>query len=1031
MLGRVQNQSLSPVFVGRDAESGVLAAALREVSAPEAHGPRALVLAGEAGVGKTRLVEEFGHGARRAGALVAVGGCVELGGDGLPFAPFAAALRALRTALPEEFARAGAAIGADLARLLPETAAPPTAPSTTPLTAPGHAPASVPVPDTPPAPGSVPVPAPAPGPALRPPAVPHSAEDSARLFGHVTRLLEELSAARPLVLVLEDLHWADASTRHLYAHLLRTLRAGRLLLLATYRSDDLHRRHPLRPLLAELDRLRAVRRIDLARLGHADVRRQLAGILGAEPEATLVDEIYARSDGNAFFVEELAMSLREGHRPGLSENLRELLLVRVEALPSDARRVLRLVAEGGSAVEHPLLAAVSAMPEDALLDALRAATSAHLLSPTPDGDGYRFRHSLVREAVCDDLLPGERSALNRRYAETVESAPHLVRREELDARLAGYWYAAREPAKALPAALRAAANARARHAYAEQLHHLGRALELRDQVPEPEPGTPAPLDLLADAATAGRMSGQAGRAYTHVGHALRLLEHEPAPLRAAWFLTQRSHLATALGRGDGGAELRRAEELVRGLPPSAVHAEVLAHLAGWEMVNEPGPDSLVSAERAVDYARMVGAVDTQLSAHITRGVLRVAAGDIDGGLAELYETKERALALAAPDHIARAASNLPSVLEGIGRSAEAARVAAEGAVICARHGLVGSAAFTWSNAAESLVSLGRHAEAEEALRHAEQPGGGAVVRGFTALTRGGLALRTGDTDAAREVYEALRALAAPDGHAPQRRFPLLALGIGLATEARDVAAGRALLDEALEGGFSPHAHRHVWPLLVAAAGLEATTRGLPAAEAGRDAVLDRISAAARSVPTPVPLWQGYAELLRAELLRARGRATAADWEGPYAAFRGLDRPYETLYSALRLAETLLSAGERERAAHALGPVGETARAFGYAPLAREAAALARRGRLRPVAGASATPAAPPAETLGLTARESEVLRLVASGHSNRRIAEALYISPKTASVHVSRILAKLGVTGRGEAAAVAHRLRLFPEREEV
>ncbi|ASY36597.1 helix-turn-helix transcriptional regulator [Streptomyces sp. CLI2509] len=1006
MLGRVQNQSLSPVFVGRDAESGVLAAALGEVSTPAADGPRALVLAGEAGVGKTRLVEEFGREARRAGALVAVGGCVELGGDGLPFAPFATALRTLRAAQPDEFARAGAGMGADLARLLPETAGPRA----------GTA-------DAGPHAGT----ADAPGPS----GVPHSAEDSARLFGHVTRLLEELSAARPLVLVLEDLHWADASTRHLYAHLLRTLRAGRLLLLATYRSDDLHRRHPLRPLLAELDRLRAVRRIDLARLGHADVRRQLAGILGAEPEAALVDEIYARSEGNAFFVEELAVSLRAGHRPGLSENLRELLLVRVEALPPDAGRVLRLVAEGGSAVEHPLLAAVSGMAEDALLDALRAATGAHLLSPTPEGDGYRFRHSLVREAVGEDLLPGERSALNRRYAETVEAAPHLVRAEERDARLAGYWYAAREPAKALPAALRAAASARDRHAYAEQLHHLDRALELREQVPEPAPGTPVPLDLLAEAATAGRMSGEARRAYTLVGRALRLLEQEPDPLRTAWFLTRRSRLATALGRGDGGAELRRAEELVRGLPPSDVHAEVLAHLAGWEMVNKPGPDSLVSAERAVAYARMVGAVDTELSAHVTRGVLRVAAGDIDGGLAELYETRERALALAPPDHLARAVANLPSVLEGIGRSADAARVAAEGAGICARHGLVGSAAFTWSNAAESLLSLGRHTDAEEALRRADQPGAGADVRAFTALTRGGLALRTGDTAAAREAYDTLRALAGPDGHAPQRRLPLLALGIGLATEARDAVAGRALLDEALSTPFSPNVHRYAWPLLVAAARLEATTRGLPAADAGREAVLDRIRAAARPVPTPVPVWHGYAELLRAELLRARGAATVADWEGTYEALRDLDRPHETLYVALRLAETLLAAGERERAAHVLAPVRETAGRFGYAPLAREAAELARRGRLLPAAEPHARPALAPAETLGLTARESEVLRLVAAGHSNRRIAETLYISPKTASVHVSRIIAKLGVTGRGEAAAVAHRLRLFPEREEV
>src|SRR5690606_28521913 len=160
---------------------------------------------------------------------------------------------------------------------------------------------------------------------------------------------------------------------------------------------------------AELDRLRTVRRMELPRLSRAEVHRQLAGIFAAEPEQSLVDDVFERSDGNAFFVEELACAqddIRSACPAALPDTLRDLLLVRVEALPEDAQRVARVVAEGGSTVEYALLAAVAGLDEDDLLDALRSAVGANLLHATPEGNGYRFRHSLVREAVSDDLLPG-------------------------------------------------------------------------------------------------------------------------------------------------------------------------------------------------------------------------------------------------------------------------------------------------------------------------------------------------------------------------------------------------------------------------------------------------------------------------------------------------------------------------------------------------------------------------------------------------------------------------------------------------
>ncbi|WP_420802649.1 helix-turn-helix domain-containing protein [Streptomyces cavernae] len=179
----------------------------------------------------------------------------------------------------------------------------------------------------------------------------------------------------------------------------------------------------------------------------------------------------------------------------------------------------------------------------------------------------------------------------------------------------------------------------------------------------------------------------------------------------------------------------------------------------------------------------------------------------------------------------------------------------------------------------------------------------------------------------------------------------------------------------------------------------------------------------------MPLWEAYALWVRAELLRAEGRDTPLDWSETVAAFEPLARPYDLARVRHRLAEALLGSGggepERDRATDLLRLAHTVAGHLGARPLADATALLAQRARLT-LTCTPAPPAADPAETLGLTSRERDVLRLVAAGRSNRQIAEELFISPKTASVHVSNILAKLAVSGRGEAAALAHRLRLFP-----
>ncbi|WP_328768459.1 helix-turn-helix transcriptional regulator [Streptomyces sp. NBC_00286] len=1028
MLGVVETRSVSPVFVGRADELDVLNDALARAAGggtsqafSTGGEPQALLVGGEAGVGKTRLIEEFAGAADREGAVVALGGCVEIGADGLPFAPFSTALRALRRQLPDELAAAAAGQEEELARLLPELGD----------TSRGR----------------------------------HDEEGMARLFELTVRLLERVAAEHTVVVLLEDLHWADASTRHLLAYLFRTLRSGRLVVIATYRADDVHRRHPLRPLLAELDRLRTVRRIELGRFSRAEVGRQIAGILASEPAPTLIDEIFERSDGNAFFVEELAVAANEGCRTGLTDSLRDLLLVRVESLPESSQRVARIVAEGGSTVEYALLAAVAQLSEDDLIEALRAAVGANLLLATPDGDGYRFRHSLVREAVADDLLPGERSRLNRRYAEALEADPTLVPADERAARLASYWYHANDAAKALPAVLEASVAARRRHAHSEQLRLLERAMELWDSAPDavraelrpvdyteayPPCGcAPSPacgcdpgnqpltyLDLMAEAAVAGRYCGERERALKITKRALHLLEGEDEALRAAWFWTQRSRLVQALGRGDGWKELGTAEELVRGLPPSEVHAEVLTSVANWSMLHTPGPDALTDAERAVEYARMVGAREIELNARLTLGGLMVESGDIEAGLAELYEVRRQSVEIGAAREVGRSHVNLPSILEGIGRSKEAVGILRDGLELTRRMGLLESESWVWDNLSESLYSQGQWDEASEAAMHAQhalpsaKPRGGSFLRLVDiALARGHLAEAGRHLAAARDAY-------GTHDPTPQNSLPLARLTLTLAAAQGRLPDARAELDRALETGLPPGTQRYGWPLLLAAATAEADARGLPAAEQGRAEHIERIRENAKPLATNVPLWHAYERWVRAELLRAEDRDTPADWSAAVAAFESLERPYDLARVRHRLAESLLVSGPgdddaRDRATELLRLAGAVADHLRARPLIESIALLAQRARLT----LTHTPGAPersalapadPAEALGLTSRERDVLRLVAAGRSNRRIAEELFISPKTASVHVSNILAKLNVSGRGEAAALAHRLRLFP-----
>ncbi|MEV6757255.1 AAA family ATPase [Streptomyces sp. NPDC051214] len=992
----------SPVLVGRSAELTSLGEALSRADAEE---PGAVILGGEAGVGKTRLLQEFLGRAAAGGAVVALGGCVETGADALPYHPVSAALRSLRRQLGAELDAAVAGQEGELARLLPEL---------------GEMDRERP-----------------------------ETDGRARLFELTVRLLERLSTDRTLVVALEDLHWADRSTRELLSYLLRALTDSRLLIVATYRADDLHRRHPLRPALAEYERLRTVTRLELPRFERPEVRRQLAALHGEDPSEQLLDRVFARSEGNAFFVEELARSILGGSPGGLSDSLRDLLLVRAEALPDEVQRVVRIAAEGGSEVEFPLLAVVTGLPEDELIEILRTAVGAAVLQPCDEGESFRFRHALMREAVAGDLLPGERSRLSRRYAEALQADPTLVRAEERAGRLAGYWFDARDPAKALPAVLAAAGASRGRHAFAEQHHLLERALELWDDVPEelrrhamrqgvddglcPAMSSDAPgdfVDLLAAITVAARLTGERERALALCKRALRELADTDA-LRAAWFWTQRYQLLRDLSRSDGWDEIAQALKLIEGLPPSVVHAYVLTHAAHWYVVHQPGAKAIEIAQQAVELCRMTGAETSGLTARHTLAWLTIHSGDVETGLAQARDVCAQELKPGNANALLHGFGNLSTALHGLGRYREAVEVAEEGSGLAERYGVPDAASFIDGNLAESLIQLGRWTDADDVLDRASGR------RGVSSRTQAQIAERRAELALARGAYaETLRHLEQSGsritGAHPELQHTLAVARIAIALAAADgrILDVRSLLESAVGDAIAPGHQRYGWPLLYEAAAAEGRARGLAVAEPGRAAAVRRIREAMQGQPEFVPLWAAQSQMIQAELLTAEGHDATARWTQALAATEQLEAPALVATARLRLAESLIAqggAGSRTSAGELLREAKAVAGELGAAPLDREITALADRARipLHEAEGEAASLPPTPAAALGLTGREQEVLRLVAAGRSNRQIAEELFISPKTASVHVSNILTKLDASGRGEAAAIAHRLGVF------
>ena len=980
----------SPRFIGRDTEL----AALDDALARAENGEGAVVLlAGESGIGKSRLIAEFSGGARARGATVLVGECLQLTEGELPYAAIIAALRGLlRGGAGDEMNSAQDAERERLEALLHDL-------------------------------GS--------GAGAQPETTPASVAQ-ARLFERLLDTISALARRAPTVLILEDLHWADRSTGDFVSFLVRNARRERLLLLASYRSEELHRRHPLGPVAIELQRSGRAVLVSLQPFARDELVQQLTAILAVPPEPARVDRLLERSDGNPFFVEELVAAAGSSSA-ALPESLRDALLLRVERLSARAQSALGVAAVAGRTVDDALLSGVSELPATELADALGEAVDGHILIHGPGAVGYAFRHALLREAVYADLLPGRRRALHVSLAESLTAQPQLASPGAAPAEIAHHWYAAREFDEALPAAVRAGLHAESVHALAEALTHYDRALEIWDRAPAAD----SPLDLLdliRRAAEAENLCGDPERSVALARRALQLVDERVDPVASARLHERLGrYLWRSFREADALPEYRRAVELVPAEPPSEALAVVLAAEGQALMLAGRHAESLDRCSEAVAIARQVGAAAAEASALNSICPSLTDAGEYERAVEATTQARAIALRVMDVDEIARSYVNGSDALERAGRVEEAITLAREGIAAARELGADRSYGdFLRAEVAGRLLRSGRWPEADRLLDEMLETPPIGLPAAMMCWARGLLAAERGQLEAAAADIERAGELVAGMG-AAQWLGPQAVARATLQLHAGQAVAAAATVEEtlsALAGSEMVFYTDRLYDLgaraladLAALAPGDRDRRGRH--EATARALLRRVDGLIAQLAAPSPYVQASRSACAAELSRISAPDPLA-WKAAERLWREAGDDHLTAYAQWRRAEALLAGdGDRDEARELAREAHATAQRLGARPLEDELQSLSRRARLElsdaPAPRADARAAL---QHFDLTPRERDVLPLLAAGYTNREIALELFISDKTASVHVSRILTKLGVRNRAQAAATAHRLGL-------
>jgi DNA-binding CsgD family transcriptional regulator len=973
-------------LVGREAELSHLLSMLDSAAAGR---PVVTLISGDAGVGKTRLVTELAARAREKGFSVLSGRCAELG-DAVPYLPLADALRDATTG-PSVGGVLLDALAARpvLTRLLPDRN------------------------ENQPAGGDMP------------------GLVQQQLFGAVLGMLSELAAVSPVLLVLEDVHWADRSTRDLLTFLSRMLHVERIAVVATYRSDDMHRRHPLRPLVAELLRLPTVSSIELGPLTASAMAQHLTALSQHRLDAKAIERMISRAEGNAYYAEELLAASSAGTQ--LPAGLADLLLARMERLSVAAQQVLRAAAVTGRRVDDELVKQASGLDELVYEGAVREAVAHQLL--VPDGErGYSFRHALLREAIYADLLPGERTRLHARLAVLLADERRLAEVPGTAAELAHHCLASHDIQGAFAASVQAGEEAERLAAPAEAHRHYDQALSLWERVTDPEKIVGVGRGKLAfwsavSAADGGDLAHAAAQLRRLLGYLDETTDRKllcRVQERLSYFLNDLGEDAAAAAVGQAAVDALPPD------PPTWEYARALATHAR-ALLAFPDHDAVrARAEQARKAALAAGAPWVEADALVTLGVISERSGKIADAVA-MFSTAHRQAAEARVLGVElRAAYQLARLQLEQGDLDSAAQRAHEGTERANGAGL-GLAQYGLD--LQYLHYLAHFADG--AWDHAQEIADGFPVRVISAaearLSAMALFIAVGrGLETVEERWVWLEPMFARDGFVEYIARGLLAeraLWRGDPTAAiAEVEETIRAIEEIDEGYRSPQLIR------VAAVGLGALADQATAArvtgdsgrlasvleQAGKLLEIARDGAANRMMPGSVLGVDGRGWLARAEAewSRANGNNAPAVWHQVVDTF-GEGFVYETARARWRLAEALAEAGDREAAGGEWLLASHAADRLRAAPLRAALADLGRRARIGTTEREPGHRGRGP--LAGLTEREREVLGLLASGCSNKEIGTELFISPKTVSVHVSNILGKLGAASRTEAAAIAHR----------
>jgi DNA-binding CsgD family transcriptional regulator len=994
-------------MVGRDRELARLQSALD--AAAEGRG-RTIVVGGEAGIGKSRLVAALVDAATTRGASVLLGACLPTGTGVIPYAPFVEALRGLTRSV--EPARLPALLGPareEIGRLLPETAS-----------------RAIDDPDQ----------------------LEGDRAGQGRLFEAILTLLGRLSRSATSVLVIEDVQWADDGTRSLITFLSRSLRDARVLTLVTIRSDDVDQGGPVSRFIAELERHDWVERIELEPLDRNGVAALLRSLRGSTPATDIVDSIASRSGGNPFFLEQLAAVSTDVTGGELPPRLRDVLVARLSGFPESTRIVLRAAAAAGRRVDDDVLAVVLGLSPRAIADALRPAIAQGVLVDAGSADdgpaGYAFRHALLAEVAERELLHGERDRLHAAYGSELERRGAVDGVAVSPAELAYHWVAARDRDRAVPALVDAGLEAERVYAFADARRQFEQALTLwpADQDHQPTIGLDR-VAVLQHAAESAVLSGAyadavaLGRRAIMTAELDEVIERRPDPVRLGalhdrlrWFLWESGDRPAA------EAAVVEALRLIPAEPPTPLRARALGQAAGLRLFGGSPLEAGELATEAIAVARSAGAPSEEALALGILGWSKAASGNVDEGIATYREGLAIAEHLGGVEGIALGHANLAALLDRVGRTSASLDAAREGFAITQRLGVARTyGGGLLGHAAKALFDLGRWDEAAAAADEglALDPVGSASI--WLHVNRARVDTNQGRFD---EAEEHLRQAGAIAIGAERYRLSLLAATAELAAwQHRPEPVRSAVLsvlanvDEGLP--VDPAVGWLAWHALRAEA---------DAAEEARSRHDDRalLEIEARITPIVARLARrdggdavalvdqrrdAVAGLCLGELARLKGGGDPTAWDATAAAWDRIGRPALAAYARYRSAEAVLGQrGDRLVAASSLRLAHRSASELGARPLLGEIERLARQARIE-LDGGRATEASP--DPLGLTEREAEVIRLVAAGRSNQQIADALFITRKTASVHVSNILGKLGVANRVEAAAIAQRLGLAEE----